>query len=74
MTQRNLKTLEERLAKRNHRELCSLPPHIHVRAELDRLARQVRKLSSQYSKTIATTRDWNEAIGKVLNLIREAKK
>ena len=72
------KTLEERLAKRNHRERCSLMPHVHVRAELDRLARQVRKLYPESGATRCVEEALgnaarNKTINDVLRLIREAK-
>lgn len=47
-------TLEERCAKRNHRLLVNLMPHEHIRAELNRLARQVRKdLKNIHANTVA---------------------
>ena len=69
------RTLKERLAKRNHRELVSLPPHDHVRAELQRVARQVRKLRSTPTINHETTSHaYIDALNKVQVLIREAQR
>lgn len=60
--------LKTRLAKRNRRELCGLPPDVHVRAELDRLERQVRKMNRGSGAV-----GYYAARQEVLDLIREAK-
>lgn len=62
------RTLATRLAERNRRELCSLPPDMHIRAELDRLARWVRWLKDGS----ALPHYWR-AMDDVLALIKEAK-
>lgn len=46
----------------------------HIRAEYDGLARRVRKMSSQYNKKIACTRDYNQALNDVLAIVRELKR
>jgi len=63
------KTLEERLAKRNYYWKQNLRSDFHVRAELDRLARQVRRL-----KVDEYEYGYLSALDDVLDAIREAKK
>jgi hypothetical protein len=64
------RTLEQRCAKRNYQAKQNLMPHVHIVAELQRVARQVRKLE----RPIDTAGDMvhNAALSKVLALIRKA--
>ena len=65
------KTLEERCRKLFYRKNGLTYPD-HVRAELDRLARQVRKLDDKSEDGIFVA-GYYQALYDVLKLIREAK-
>lgn len=68
------RTLVERLAKRNHRELVSLPPHDHVRAELQRVARQIRKKKVKSATKYSEEWYYNAGIDDAIELLREAQR
>lgn len=66
------RSLDQRITTRWEKSRFKSVPHIeHVRAELDRLARQVRKLKENRSHMQC---DYTWALNDVLRLIREARK
>jgi hypothetical protein len=62
------KTLKERIG---HRWVSVTTAHGHVRAELDRLARQVRRLAENRSHMPCA---YTRALSDVLQLIRDCKR